>query len=212
MSQSVQDVLSAITVASEALTREPTLRSQISTLEHQLDSTQRHGQELELKIIDYKSTIDALNDKVRSLEVERDQAQFRTLELEEAYTHLAAAINQLGSVADAAHDKFNPPKPLPEPEPVTGYSVTNPSTYTGSTTSESVGHSESPPSASTQTTGESQSATSAHQETADATRTEPAPFVGKYTGKKWSEVPTYERTYLISEWKAHGGTDENWNA
>lgn len=80
MTMQVHDILSAITEASGALQREPQLQSRVVELERSLNTSQTHAQELELRIASYKDEIASLNGKVRSLEVERDDAGFRELE------------------------------------------------------------------------------------------------------------------------------------
>src|SRR5258706_9012077 len=73
----------------------------------------------ETAIISYKQQIDDLHAKVRSLEVERDDASFRVLEAEDtAHSILTQARNAQATLAEVIA-KLDPPKPEPvkEPEP-----------------------------------------------------------------------------------------------
>src|ERR1700691_1339695 len=128
---SVHEILNAITEAKTALDREPVLQSRITELEHNLDKSQRHAQELELKLMERNATIDALQSKCRSLEVERDDMGFRELEAQDKLDALRNVVKSF--MADVDHLIPRPaevaqaepvtvsvsvnPAPLPEPSP-----------------------------------------------------------------------------------------------
>lgn len=108
--------------AKNAISRIPDLENQISamTVSSQADGSRIAS--LEQRIHAYQNQVDALEASKRSLEVERDDAGFRVLELEERLHHIADGVrgamrtlrdigdNTLGSVLD----KADPPKPEPE--------------------------------------------------------------------------------------------------
>lgn len=184
MSQ-VQDILSSITTAAQALEEKPRLESRIAELERSLNSSQEHNQGLEQNIANYKSQIDQLNDKVRSLEVERDQAQFRILELEDA-NHRAVQTMREG------HDKLlialgliDPPKPEPEPQVVEQAPQAEPSLE------EAIAYGF--PSDAGPTSPVDPTPTKSF---------EPAP--GPYKGKTYMSVPGYVSRW---DWYEGGGTD-----
>jgi hypothetical protein len=100
MSQSVQEVLNAISEASAALNREPEYKSTIQTLENTRRDLEQHNQRLELHITDYKRTIDELQSKCRSLEVERDDMGFRELEAQDKLDALRLVVKSFASAID----------------------------------------------------------------------------------------------------------------
>lgn len=118
MSMDVSSVLNSIKTAADALEEKPRLESRISELSREVDALAAHNAGLESNIINYKSTIDSLNEKVRSLEVERDQAQFRVETMEKHYHNLAAAIQFAADELALSNRSLYPPAPEPTPKPV----------------------------------------------------------------------------------------------
>lgn len=213
MTINTNDVLSAITQASEALAREPSLRSQIIDLESTLGKAQNHNMNLESNIRSYKETITSLEDKVRSLEVERDQAQFRTLELEDSFASLREAIGHANQNACQQMDKLfpRPPEPIAEqPSPVTP-PTGNPELAVPDHSSPVVEQvPASPPS-------------TPYPDTPPQATADPVGFSGlneadvkppgKFANRKWSDA-NYEMNnkWDKSEWDANGGTYDGWNS
>lgn len=101
---SVHNILSAITEAKVALDREPEYKARIADLESFLTQREQHIEGLEINARNYKYQIEELQSKVRSLEVERDDASFRNLELEDKVTNMLQTIRSaelnLGEMAD----------------------------------------------------------------------------------------------------------------
>lgn len=106
MSIHTHDILSAISEAQSALNREPEYKTRISDLEAQLSRVMSHNQGLELNIAGYKGDIAELQSKVRSLEVERDDAGFRLLETEDTLAsyriHIEAFNNSIAHLMPLA--------------------------------------------------------------------------------------------------------------
>lgn len=108
MSQSVQEVLNAISEASQALNREPEYKASIASLERSLGAAQTHNQELELKAISYRTQIEQLNDRIRSLEVERDDFGFRELEANDKLDALRNVVKTFTAKVDEVMPKAVP--------------------------------------------------------------------------------------------------------
>jgi len=208
----VTSVLNSIKTAADALEEKPRLESRISELSREVDSLAAHNAGLESNIINYKSTIDSLNEKVRSLEVERDQAQFRTLELEDAHSNLARTLRSIGVDIGNAVLAIDPPKPEPVPEPV---AIADAPVSVGQPAQEWSG-SPDPQSPDTHwlndATGQRVPASPAPSAPTPETPTL------KYTGLTWSQarekygnVGPDAVTYVQSVWLENGGTMENWH-
>lgn len=216
MTQDVYNILSAITEAKNALEREPQLQSRITELERSLNQSQSHAQELETRIIGYKSNIDHLNEKVRSLEVERDDMGFRQLEAEDKLDALRMVVKSFMANAESHMPKpveVVQAEPVSEPIPVA-------STATGSNSNpspeptqpphpiEATGQSESPLSSSATTTQVGETTAGA---TSTATHSESAPSPWPYEGKTHTEVFGDLKHHIsFSEWLAGGGSENGW--
>jgi hypothetical protein len=164
------------------------------------------------------------------LEVERDQAQFRTLELEETIHNAVGIFKSASGNLSAALAVIDPPKPVPvveQPTSVTGQSddpfASSPANLSPavhsdapqSTTSVSEQVPASPPSTSyPEPSGSGQPTPTADpvgftglSETDTSVKTP-----GKFTGKRWSDIPASECPYNYSEWFANGGDAAGWNS
>ncbi len=120
MSPHVANFVHDLVAMAKAMEENPILQEQIEALKAQLGAAQDHNAGLEVNIISYKQQIDNLQAKVRSLEVERDDASFRTMESEDLAHKALSFIRQAEIAAAAAMSLLTPPKPEPikEPEPV----------------------------------------------------------------------------------------------
>jgi hypothetical protein len=215
MSQSVQDVLSAITVASEALTREPQLRSQLSSLEAQVSTLSQTVEKRELSILSLKDEISQLESKVRSLEVERDNAQFRTIELEDIIHNSLKAIRTASHRLDEAITDLDPPKP----EPTVGKAVPDVKTDTYFTPPVDIiagsGVGQTPLPTPSETGQSVTDPTPLHEPSSPTSGGETTGTASElpYAGKKWSEIyrPDGTRVWSRDEWFSGGGTEETYN-
>lgn len=116
--QSVHDVLSAISVAKDALDAKPALESKIAELEAKLASAERHNQSLELSIIDYKSEIDAKRQTIDGLEAAKANAERTISEMEDRQKAVSRFLGSLVGDASTLNEVLNPPAPVVEPTPV----------------------------------------------------------------------------------------------
>jgi len=202
---SVHEILNAITEAKTALDREPVLQSRITELEHNLDKSQRHAQELELKLMERNATIDALQSKCRSLEVERDDMGFRELEAQDKLDALRNVVKTFTAAAESLMPKpveVAQAEPVSEPVTITlkeGESTPIPTTPPPPLSE--AGQSASPLSQSATTSQVSETISGGN---ATATPTTDAPLPKPYEGKTYSQVGLYIEH---SDWINGGGTD-----
>lgn len=137
----VAQIMAELAAGEQARARVPELTAMIDQLSDKLNESQRHAQNLELNCQSYRGTISDLTDKVRALEVARDDASFRTLEAEDKLAILLKAMRATLSDMDATVMQIDPPK-VPEPiQPVVqGQSEASPTQSAPSTgvTSENV--------------------------------------------------------------------------
>ena len=115
MSPQVGNFIHDLVAMAQAMERVPQLESELDQIKADRDKAQSHSQALELHIIEYKATIDDLQSKVRSLEVERDDASFRTMEVEDTLHATLVQARQAQDYINSVIAKLDPPKPEPEP-------------------------------------------------------------------------------------------------
>lgn len=117
MSPHVGNFVQDLVEMAKAVETVPILQGELETTKQKLDEAERHNQGLEQNIISYKSQIEDLQSKVRSLEVERDDASFRVLESEDLAHKALSFAKQAESAAAAVMSLLDPPKPEPELQP-----------------------------------------------------------------------------------------------
>jgi len=100
MSPNVNNFVHDLVEMARALEAEPRYREQIANCELMVRQQGEVIQSRELRIIDLKNELDAANERIRSLEVERDNAQFHGLELEEQLAGYRAFIGAFRMEAD----------------------------------------------------------------------------------------------------------------
>jgi len=120
MSPHVANFVHDLVAMAKAMEENPVLQEQIEALKVQLSQAQDHNAGLEVNIISYKQQIDDLQAKVRSLEVERDDASFRTMEVEDKLNTTLVDLSSILKIGERIHTRLVPPKPEPvkESEPV----------------------------------------------------------------------------------------------
>lgn len=109
----------------QAMEQLPKVEAERDELKINLDRALDTVQSRELRIIDLNATIAELNNKVRSLEVERDDASFRVLEAEDREHNVLNTLRTVQIALGQTVDALDPPKPEPETEPQ-GSSVVDP--------------------------------------------------------------------------------------
>lgn len=199
--QSVHDVLSAISVAKDALDAKPALESKIAELEAKLANAERHNQSLELSIIDYKSEIDAKRQTIDGLETAKANAERTISEMEDRQKAVSRFLGSLVGDASTLNEVLNPPAPVVEPAPVAESAPTSwqapaePTPVDGGTPAPSVG---------TSTVGQSPNPT---QTTTEATSDDNW-LSGRYYGKLYYFQP---RWISRDVWLNEGGTNYSYD-
>lgn len=123
-------LIQGLNAGKEAIALVPLLQTEKSELQRQLERSQDHAQQLELNIVSYKEQIATLNDRVRSLEVERDDYGFRHAEAEDT---VAALRRVLGTINADVVSAMKASEPEPKPEPEAAPQAVQGSTHTGDT-------------------------------------------------------------------------------
>lgn len=201
MSNSVHDVLSAISVAKDALDAKPALESKIAELEAKLASAERHNQSLELSIIDYKSEIDAKRQTIDGLEAAKANAERTISEMEDRQKAVSRFLGSLVGDASMLNTVLNPPAPVVEqpvveqPVPTSWQAPAEPAPMAGGSQATSVG---------TSTVGQSSNPT---QTTTEATSDDNW-LSGRYYGKLYYFQP---RWISRDAWLNEGGTNYSYD-
>ena len=188
--QSVHDVLSAISVAKDALDAKPALESKIAELEAKLASAERHNQSLELSIIDYKSEIDAKRQTIDGLETAKANAERTITEMEDRQKAVSRFLGSLVGDASTLNDVLNPPAPVvAEPVPVEPLAPAEPASMDRGSEATPLGTSE---------VGQS----------SPAENQSPPPSLGRYHGKLYYFQP---RWISRDAWLNEGGTNYSYD-
>lgn len=154
----------------------------------------------------------SLEQKVRSLEVERDDASFRVLEAEDKALHVLAMAKAARVSLEQMTSLLDPPKPEPEPvAPSEPQAPTTPApeapSIPGAVHSISeTGQSESSPTATTSQDEKSGSVDNTATHAADASSSTPEPS-GPYYGKRYIDFPGW---VSYGDWIDGGGTHDNY--
>src|SRR5258705_1759920 len=120
MSPAVGNFVQDLVEMAKATETLPIVQHENETLKADLNRAQDTIAARETAIISYKQQIDDLQAKVRSLEVERDDASFRVLEAEDKASALLYQAQTVRETAERMINLIQSPKPEPvaEPEPV----------------------------------------------------------------------------------------------
>lgn len=131
---SVSDLMRELQAGEEARAKIPQLEAFNTQLTADINKANSRNMGLEENIIGYKRTIEELSSKVRSLEVERDDAGFRELEAAERLNTLKLAVASSSQAVLDALNAIDPPKPEPvAQQPVQDASVPMTEAQAGST-------------------------------------------------------------------------------
>jgi hypothetical protein len=223
MSPSVGNFVTDLVEMAKATERLPLVEQELEVAKATAEAMRVTVQTLELRAIDRKEEIDRLHARIRELEVSRDDAELRFLELDEKAT---IVTRRLGAIMSSFEDArlevstaigfLSPPKPEPQPEPVA--EVVQSIIEVEAPKPEPVyvqewqmdhtqGQSVADPIATDPSVGtQSQSVSSETvQPKVDAS---PSPERGKYSGLRY-----YDHQYYVplSSWLAGGGTEEDYH-
>jgi chromosome segregation ATPase len=191
--------------------RLPEVMEELATLRQQLDDNSTTIQRLEGKLLDRANEINDLRSQLRSVEVARDDAEYRFLESDEKVGQIAKAFKAaLSAVVDTEkliEDVTKKPEPLIE-QPIE-QTLIQPEVQ--STDEQPVGQSESHP-----TVSEPQSETGSNVQSISVSISENAsqPLMtehsseserGPYSNLDYQDIPRY---IPLTEWLDGGGTEE----
>ncbi len=232
MSDNTQSFIGSLVEMAKAYEELPGVKYNLdlanSTIQHYADTVR----EREESILRLKAKIETLNAKVRSTEVERDDAELRFLEADERTNRALDFIKNTFGNAGSLIQALEPPKPVAEPIPTytedpldqraadptqapvnltgtgteSGVSSSDP-TFSGSSVNiDSVGVGQSADPLPTSGASSTESGAGLDAETAGATLiAEPGP----YSGLLYRNVPGY---IPLQVWLDDGGTKENYFA
>ena len=96
----------------------PQVQAELDRARETIDHRGQHIEQLELKAHAYKQEIETLHSTIRSLEVARDDAELRFLELDEHASAVTRSLGDMQAALGQAVVLLSPPKPQPEPEPI----------------------------------------------------------------------------------------------
>jgi hypothetical protein len=98
----------------QAMEQLPVVKEELDQAKHHAELQSTHIQNLEIAILGYKQEIETLHSSIRSLEVSRDDAEFRFLEAEDRTEKALAFVRTVFGNAGALVQALDPPKPEPE--------------------------------------------------------------------------------------------------
>jgi len=107
----------------------PGVREELAKAQALANSLQDMVASREERIMALKAEEDSLNARIRGLEVERDNAELRFLELDERAAKAVRFLAQVEGMAKQAELELSPPKPEPEPTPAPNYEHGKPYVY-----------------------------------------------------------------------------------
>lgn len=115
MSLNLNELMATLAKAQDAVNAVPTLQSEVDKLRQALAASERENSTLRSNNENLGSELAKAKDAARSVGVERDEAAFRALELEEK---LATVTDALGKTLGLVVPPKDEPKPDAEPAPV----------------------------------------------------------------------------------------------
>ena len=102
------NILDVLIEAKNALEQLPKLKEQTVYLQHDIDKLREDNGSIANTLHDRESTIEELNAKIRSLEVERDESMFRELETEDKLKHAKITLENITGRASQYLEAIKP--------------------------------------------------------------------------------------------------------
>lgn len=115
MSPNVGNFVHDLVEMAKAMETLPQVQAELDRAIGQIEEYAKQVQRLEMIAIERKAEIDNLHSRIRSLEVERDDASFRVLEAEDKAHNVLAMAKAARVSLDQITGLLDPPKPEPEP-------------------------------------------------------------------------------------------------
>jgi len=117
MSPHVGNFVTDLVEMAKAMETLPQVQAELDRAKADNESLHSAVQAREEAIARYKAEIDALNAKIRDTEAQRDDAEYRFLDLDDKASKVLGVLKSIVATANTAHDTLSPPKPQPEPTP-----------------------------------------------------------------------------------------------
>lgn len=118
MSPNVGNFVHDLVEMAKAMEMLPQVQAELAQVKADCDTEVKHTQTLELRILQLKDEISALNEKVRQSEVAKDAAETMFLEADDRTSRALAFVKATFGNAGALIQALEPPRPQPTPEPV----------------------------------------------------------------------------------------------
>lgn len=131
MSTNINSFVGDLVAMAQAMDELPKVQAQLEVSKGENEAFLQMVQDREVAIVNYKREIETLNSLIRSLEVERDDAAFRTLELEDKATQVLGWLGDIKSGTEGIARLLSPLKPEPVIEPVGEAAVSAPEAEPG---------------------------------------------------------------------------------
>jgi len=218
MSPNINSFVGDLVAMAQAMDELPKVQAALTSSEAECNQLSQTVQDRELSILTYKARIETLHERVRSLEVERDDAGFRVLELEDRMSTALRSFRLISDEVASAVLLIDPPMPEPiaetveaqttDPHDLPNYGYINEPSPTAQDVSINSGPSADFASASMNADASIPAAEPGPDTTTHRSLTEadlvPEPK-GKYHGKNYWDIPQYIHQ---DDW-ANGGGDLN---
>lgn len=200
----VNTFVSDLVIMAQATEKLPLVEAECERLKTEVEAYAQQVQRLELKLIARNDDIEGLNARIRSLEVERDDASFRELEAIDKVDAVKDMVTAIGSLAGELKDKLFPkpvelkiePEPIKDAEPV---ELPKASDWVPSQ-----GQSEVDPTVSSPASSTSETAFTAKEGEAVSVSIPK----GQYEDRYYIDYPGWVSR---EDWKAGGGTDASYD-
>lgn len=118
MSPNVSSFVGDLVEMAKAFEELPQVKDELAQLKLTLDQRQDTIQSHEVRILELKADVEALHAKVRTTEVERDDAELRFLELDEKVANAVSLSKAVAANMGTLISQLDPPKPEPIPAPI----------------------------------------------------------------------------------------------
>ena len=220
MSPSVGNFVTDLVEMAKATEQLPIVERERDQLKADNDTLRDTIQSLQLRAIDRKEEVERLLATIRQLEVARDDAELRFLEVEDDAATAAILARDMQSLAERLITVLDPPKPQPEaiPEVVKAIEEVPALDPTGSSSAGQFqpeapnyskadaepGQSEADPTSFVSTETGVGNISASVEESASQSKEPSLPF----SGKRYYDMPTW---ISYHDWIAGGGTEEDYN-
>lgn len=119
MSPNINSFVGDLVEMARAMEELPDVKAKLTSANSFIDDLAKTVQERELRIIELKAEIDRQAHAITTLEVARDDAELRFLEVEDASSKVTNSLRAMAASMGSCIDMLDPPKPQPAALPYT---------------------------------------------------------------------------------------------